>query len=188
MSTATTPTTVGGAHPRHYRNNRILIVDDQPELHDDFREILAPSAEPRESDDLAAAFGNGDGWPNAAADRDDAFLPPFEIRHAYSGLEACAQVEEAWSEGRPFALAFVDLRMPGIDGIEAIRRIRRTDRDLEIVVMTAYSGRRLSDIVRNTELLHKMLYVQKPFIREEIQQIALCMVGRWNIERARRTA
>ena len=187
MRTSTT-TNGGGAHPRHYRNNRILIVDDQPELHDDFREILAPSAEPRESDDLAAAFGNGDGWPNAAADRDDAFLPPFEIRHAYCGLEACAQVEKAWSEGRPFAMAFVDLRMPGIDGIEAIRRIRRTDRDLEIVVMTAYSKHRLGNIVRDTELLHKMLYVHKPFIREEIQQIALCMVGRWNADRARRTA
>ena len=182
MRTSTT-TNGGGAHPRHYRNNRILIVDDQPELHDDFREILAPSAPPRESDDLAAAFGNGGGWPDAAAE-DDAFLPPFEICHAYSGLEACALVEEAWSEGRPFAMAFVDLRMPpGIDGIEAIRRIRRTDRDLEIVVMTAYSGRRLGDIVRDTELVHKMLYVQKPFIREEIQQIALCMVGRWNVDR-----
>ena len=172
------------SHASHYDNNRILIVDDQPELHDDFLEMLVPQTGPRASDQLAGAFGD------TASSRDpgmgnDTILPPFDISHAYTGEDACEQVEEACENGHPFALAFVDLRMPpGMDGVEAIQRIRLTDRDIEIVVMTAYSDRSLNDIVSSTDLLHKMLYVRKPFTREEIQQIAMCLVGKWNIERA----
>ena len=170
--------------PWQFENNRILIVDDQPELYDDFVEMLAQTTVPRESDAFAAAF-QGTGASLDPAPAEDPFPPSFELSHAHSGEDACALVEDAWREGRPFALAFVDLRMPpGMDGVEAIQRIRRTDRDLEIVVMTAYSERSLRDIVSSIDPLHKMLYVRKPFTREEIQQIAMCMVGKWNVERA----
>ena len=184
MSAAPNTSKVGRSRPWQYRNNRVLIVDDQPELHDDFVEMLAPNAPPRASDDLAAAFQAASA-PLDPAPASDPFPLPFELSHAHSGEDACGQVEEAWREDRPFALAFVDLRMPpGMDGVEAIQRIRRTDRDLEIVVMTAYSERSLRDIVSSIDPLHKMLYVRKPFTREEIQQITMCMVGKWNVERA----
>ncbi len=166
---------------RHW-NRRILIVDDQPELHEDLLEMLMPVTRNRASDELAAAFGSSAGELDAAGS-DEAVLPDFELSHAHNGLQACERVEDAHRAGKPFALAFVDLRMPpGMDGIEAIQRIRRTDRDIEIVIMTAYSDRTLGDIVRRTELLHKMLYVRKPFTREEIQQTAMCLVGKWNVE------
>ncbi len=167
-----------------YVNRRVLIVDDQPELHDDFVETLAHGGGGRQSsDELAAAFGSP-GREKDGSSGHDPRLPDFELVHAFSGLEACRRVEEACRAGEPYALAFVDVRMPGMDGIETIQRIRRTDRNIEIVIMTAYSDRTLSDIIRGTELLHKMLYVRKPFTREEIQQIAVCLVGKWNVERA----
>ncbi len=165
-------------------NRRVLIVDDQPELHDDFVETLAPgSAGKQFSDELAAAFGGSAQERHPRAGHEAEVLD-FELVHAFSGREACERVEEACQAGNPFALAFVDVRMPpGMDGIETVQRIRRTDRDIEIVIMTAYSDRTLSEIVLGTELLHKMLYVRKPFTREEIQQIAVCLVGKWNVER-----
>ena len=92
-------------------------------------------------------------------------------------------VKAAEEANRPFALAYVDVRMPpGTDGVETVRQIRQFERDLEIVIMTAYSDKTLTDIVNDMELLHKLLYIRKPFSREEIQQITLSLTGKWNIE------
>ncbi|MCY3745473.1 MAG: sigma 54-interacting transcriptional regulator [Acidobacteria bacterium] len=169
------------------RNRRILIVDDQAELHDDLAEMLVPTTEERASDELSAAFAGPGAEPDSAPS-DAAAQPDFELSHAFTGREACERVEGAHRAGKPFAMAFVDVRMPpGMDGIEAVQRIRDTDRDIEIVIMTAYSDRTLADIARGNDLLHKMLYVRKPFTREEIQQIAACLVGKWNVERALKT-
>ncbi len=164
-----------------YGNRRILIVDDQPEVHDDFSEMLEPTAGGQISDELAMAFlGSERDQPKGT----ELILPEFELSHAFSGEEAHERIRDAMDAGTPFALAFVDVRMPGMDGIEATGRIREIDRHVEIVIMTAYSDRTLSDIVGVTDLLHKMLYVRKPFSREEIQQIALCLVGKYNVEQA----
>ena len=158
-----------------YANRRVLVVDDQQEIHVDFDEMLRPGAAESRADELAAAFLPEEGRVS---------LPHFELLHAMSGEEACAVVEAEREEGRPVALAYVDVRMPpGIDGIETIRRIRRIDREVELVIMTAYTDRRLSELMRNMELLHKLLYIRKPFAREEVQQITLSLVAKWNVER-----
>ena len=155
-------------------NYRVLIVDDQEEIHNDFEEMLAPSATKQATDALAGAF---------VSETDKAFLPQFELFHATSGDEACEMVKVRKEANAPFAMAFVDVRMPpGTDGIETVRRIRKFEHDIEIVIMTAYSDKTLPEIVNDMELLHKLLYIRKPFSREEIQQITLSLVGKWNIE------
>ena len=157
-----------------FRNHRVLIVDDQKEIHADFEEMLRASFMKSSTDDLAAAFLLEDNKP---------FLPEFEILHAASGEEACRAIEAGKESNRPIAVAFIDIRMPpGIDGIETIRRVRTIDRDVEIVIMTAYTDKSLPEIVHDMELLHKLLYIRKPFSREEIQQITLSLVGKWNVE------
>jgi len=159
-----------------YANNRVLIVDDQREIHDDFAEMLQPTyARPAADDELAAAF---------VGDEQAAFPPEFELLHASNGEEACSIIRAGQESNRPIAVAYIDIRMPpGIDGIETIRRIRKSDRDVEIVIMTAYTDKSLPEIVQDMELLHKLLYIRKPFVHEEIQQITLCLVGKWNVER-----
>ena len=159
------------------RNNRVLIVDDQQEIHDDFREMLRASA--KSSDRLAEAFLPSRRSPPPRRD----FMPELALSHATGGEAGCALVSEGRERGRPFAVAYVDIRMPpGIDGVETIRRIRQIDRAVEIVIMTAYTDRSLSEIVRDMDLLHKLLYVRKPFAREEIQQITLSLIVKWNVE------
>ena len=159
---------------RKHGNLRVLIVDDQKEIHDDFAEMLRPRFVKTETDDLATSFHSGD-------DKD--FLPEFELLHTLSGEEACDVIKGGKESNRSIAVAFVDIRMPpGIDGLETIRRVRKIDRDIEIVIMTAYTDKALPEIVGDMDLLHKVLYIRKPFAREEIQQITLSLVGKWNIE------
>ena len=159
----------------NHENNRVLIVDDQHEIHDDFKEMLRPSFEQPSTDDLAVAF---------MREEEEAWLPELELLHANNGEEAYEIIRAGKESNRPIAVAYIDIRMPpGIDGIETIRRIRKIDRDVEIVIMTAYTDKTLPDIVHDMELLHKLLYIRKPFAHEEIQQITLSLVGKWNIER-----
>ena len=155
-------------------NARVLIVDDQKDIHDDFEEMLLVRA--AAADDLAASFLGGE--------EPDHHLPEFELLHAMGGEEACELVARSARDERPIAVAYIDIRMPpGIDGVETVRRIRRVDRAIEVVLMTAYTETSLADVIQDMELLHKLLYVRKPFAREEVQQITLALVEKWNLER-----
>ena len=155
-------------------NTRVLIVDDQKEIHEDFGGMLK-GGDALSSDALAGAF---------LASSVKRAPPAFDLLHASSGEEGCEIVRTARDRDEPVAVAYVDVRMPpGIDGVEAVRRMRAVDREIEIVIMTAYSDKPLSDIVDDMELLDKLLYIRKPFAREEIQQVTLSLVVKWNVER-----
>ena len=155
-------------------NYRVLVVDDQREIHQDFDEMLTPGLTGASTDDLAAAF---------ASEVDESFLPKFTLLHARSGTEAYEIAKMAIETDNPIAVAYIDIRMPpGMDGIETTRCIRTIDENIEIVLMTAYTDKSLGEIVREMKLLHKLLYIRKPFTREEIQQITLALAEKWNVE------
>ncbi|MGE0757087.1 MAG: response regulator transcription factor, partial [Pirellulaceae bacterium] len=122
---------LGPAGPRH----RILIVDDNPSIHEDIRKILAAP----DDDGLRSAeqelFGEPATSPPPAEGPDD-----LELVSAYQGAEALERVEQSLRDGRPFAMALVDVRMPpGWNGIETIERLWQADPRLEVVICTAYS-------------------------------------------------
>ena len=69
-------------------------------------------------------------------------------RQAASGEQAIAMVQTAQAEGAPYELVLMDWQMPGLNGIEAARRIRQLDASPKIVLLTAH-GR--EEVVRSAE-------------------------------------
>jgi CheY-like chemotaxis protein len=120
-------------------NHRILLIDDNLSIHEDFRKILsgASDLEDNLNEKEAALFGDR---------KRDLKLPMFEIDSAYQGEEGFELIEKSLREGRSYALAFVDVRMPpGWDGVETTCEIWRRYPDLQVVLCTAFSdirGRR----------------------------------------------
>ena len=162
---------------KEHWNYRVLIVDDEAGIHSDFRAMLNPNRRQRLTAALAEAFRD------KIPDNETSFLPNFELLHATSGEEAQDIICTAKASNRPIAVAYIDVRMPpGIDGVEAIRRIRQIEKDIELVIMTAYTDKPLPEIVRDMKLLNKLLYIRKPFAPEEVQQITLSLIERWNVE------
>ena len=154
-------------------NNRILIVDDNPAIHADFRKILAPETSERQAvDKLEAALFNTAPKPERAAQ--------FQLDSAYQGQEALELVKKSLAENRPYALAFVDVRMPpGWDGIETVARIWETYPDLQVVVCTAYSDYSWEDMRLKVGQADNLVILKKPFYNIEVIQLAHSLTKKW---------
>ncbi|MES2754490.1 MAG: EAL domain-containing protein [Pseudomonadota bacterium] len=161
---------------------RILIVDDEPGMHDSYR-IAFGSRRPEGGDaalnSLAAdLFGDDEVTPDADA------APDFECTHCNQGLDAVAAVERAIADGRPYAVAFIDVRMPpGIDGKETATRIRGLDADVNLVIVTGFSDFSPVEISKAAGPLDKIFYIAKPFEVAEVVQTATALSSRWHVDR-----
>jgi two-component system cell cycle sensor histidine kinase/response regulator CckA len=160
-------------------NDRVLIIDDDPEIQNAYRLVLAPEPEDRNSSRTRLA---------QLLPQDRSAEPPpspkFELGVAGQGPEGVAMAEAALEKKQPFAVAFIDIRMPpGFDGMETAARIRRIDPDMEIVVVTAFSDRSRDEIVREVGCPEKLLFLRKPFDPEELLQMALSLTAKWNLAR-----
>ena len=158
-------------------SHRILVIDDNAAIHEDFRKILKKSKSL--GDDLnsmeVALFGSK---PQATAPA------AFEIDYASQGREGLELVQQARSAGRPYALAFVDGRMPpGWDGIETISHLWRECPDLQVVLCTAYADYSWQEIRRVLGETDSLLILKKPFDNVEVLQLAHALTRKWELNR-----
>jgi PAS domain S-box-containing protein len=156
---------------------RILIVDDNPSIHEDFRKILGPKTPShlRLEDAESALFGPG----AAAAER-----AGFRIDSAFQGQEALTLVQKALGEKDPYVLAFVDVRMPpGWDGVETLYRIWQCAPDLQAVICTAYSDYSWDEMTRRLSQTDNLLILKKPFETVEVLQLANALARKWILAR-----
>jgi CheY-like chemotaxis protein len=161
----------------HTRNRRILIVDDNPAIHEDFRKVLANGSQDEQG--LAAAeealFG--------ASDR-LALAKDFELDSAHQGQEAFEKVKRSIEDNRPYAMAFVDVRMPpGWDGIETVARIWKIYPELQVVICTAYSDYSWEEMIRKLEAASNLVILKKPFDSVEVLQLAHAFTRKWELNR-----
>lgn len=162
------------------KNRRVLLVDDTPSIHEDYRKILGgPQASAEEADLRAAFFGEPRREPRAGG---------YEFDSAFQGQQALEMVRAACAAGRPYALAFVDVRMPpGWDGIETIARLWEVDTDLQVVVCTAFSDYSWDDMLAKLGQSDRLLILKKPFDPVEVCQLALSTTETWNLRIRERT-
>lgn len=158
-----------------HKNRRILVIDDNEEIHRDFRAILGST--------------NGDG---VSVDEEEAAIfgtstsldkrQEFEIDAAFQGQEGLEKVRAALKEGRPYAMGFVDIRMPpGWDGIETVQRIWQEYPELQVVICTAYSDFSWDQIVSKLGRTEQLLILKKPFDNVEVYQLASALTEKWHL-------
>ncbi len=158
---------------------RILVIDDQAAIHEDYRKVLSQqSAGSTAALDRAAAELFDDD-PQTIVTWDG-----FEIDSAFQGQEGLELVERAVTDRRPYALAFVDIRMPpGWDGVETVRRIWEIDPEILIVICSAYSDYSWQEMVRELGRNDRYLILRKPFDNIEVRQFAMALTERWSQSR-----
>jgi diguanylate cyclase (GGDEF)-like protein/PAS domain S-box-containing protein len=155
-------------------NRRILLVDDMPAIHADFRKILRPNVvRPAALDDFEAAlFG----------DEAEAVAASFDLDSAHQGQEALAKVQDSLAAGLPYAMAFVDMRMPpGWDGVETVEHLWQADPCLQIVICTAYSDHPWDEVLARLDVRDRLLILKKPFDAIEVCQLAGALCAKWQL-------
>ena len=159
------------------KNRRILIVDDNRSIHEDFEKILGTAAA-NDRADLGALekelFG---AEKEAEAER-------FELDSAYQGEEALQKVRLAREREQPYALLFVDVRMPpGLDGIQTTARLLEQDPEVGIVICSAYSDHSWEEMTSAFGTTDRVLILKKPFDTVEVRQLAHALQRRWELAR-----
>jgi len=155
------------------KNRRVLVIDDNRAIHDDFRKILAPADATTAALDAteAALFGGSQAAVPSAQ---------FEVDSAFQGQEGVLMVKKAMAAGRPYAMAFVDVRMPpGWDGVETTRKMWELDTDLQVVLCTAYSDYTWSEMFERLGRRDGLLILKKPFDSVEAFQLANALTEKW---------
>jgi diguanylate cyclase (GGDEF)-like protein len=160
--------------------NRILVIDDNRAIHEDLRKVLNQDAQGPAEDQLqtAEAILLGETVRRVEHRR-------FEIDSAYQGREGVEMARIATAEGRPYRMAFVDMRMPpGWDGLETIEHLWEVDPHLQVVICSAQSEYDWIDLVRRLGHPDQLLVLRKPFEPIEAIQCATALVSKWQNERA----
>ena len=158
------------------QKGRLLIIDDNRSIHDDFHKILGRGHEDAALAEAEAAF----------LGQVATVIPriTYEIDDAFQGQEGLELVVQALHSERPYDVAFVDMRMPpGWDGVETIERLWERDPDLQIVICTAHSDYTWSEIIERLGCNDKLLILKKPFDNVEVSQLAVALTEKRRLAR-----
>jgi CheY-like chemotaxis protein len=161
------------------RELRLLIVDDEQPLHEDYQKCLAAPARRTDRYQLAKdeLFG--------PATRAPAAMPTsFRLSHAYAGAAALKLVEGAVLAGDRFSVAFVDMRMPpGWDGVETIRRVWGVDPAVQVVLCTAFSDFTWDAVLKGVGRSDGLHLLRKPFDAAHVRRFAEVLSKKWDLAR-----
>ncbi|MGN6545397.1 MAG: diguanylate cyclase [Aureliella sp.] len=155
---------------------RILVVDDMPAIHNDFRKILQCGPEQHHSLNATRDLLFGE-----ASSREPI---AWRVDSAHQCDEGVEKVRQSLAEGKPYSVAFIDMRMPpGKNGLETTKQIWQLDPEVLVVLCTAYTDFTWNEIVDQLGSSDRFLILKKPFETIEVRQMALALSERWNVAR-----
>jgi len=159
-------------------NTSVLVIDDEEMVRDNIEDILVPRATSDEQYGINNAVNILFDAPATLLAPRTRNVPVFTVDKASNGMEGVLKVRKAVERGHPYAVIFLDMRMPGINGLETAIEIRKHDMKAEIVFITAYSDCTIEEIVEQAG--QNVGYHCKPYASEEIIQIATKAVTDYN--------
>lgn len=157
---------------------RIMLIDDNPDIHQDVIKVLTMSNRNTSSfnNTEAILFGEEELKPARC------YLPEFIFDTASQGQEGVHKIKLATEQGKPYALAFVDIRMPpGWDGIETIQHIWKIDPNIQIIICTAYSDYNWEKTIDKLGISDNFLILKKPFDNMAVRQLACALTRKWEL-------
>ncbi|MGD0388044.1 MAG: EAL domain-containing protein [Tepidisphaeraceae bacterium] len=160
------------------QNYRLLVIDDNKAIHEDFRKILTlnQTSSSGAASMEGALFGEKTARPASRIN--------FQIDSAFQGQQGLEMAEAARKGGNPYAAAFVDMRMPpGWDGLRTIRELWHIDPDLNFVICTAFSDNSWLEIDEIAGDSDRLLVLKKPFEPIEIKRLAATLTAKWTLSR-----
>jgi signal transduction histidine kinase len=158
------------------KNHRILVIDDNKDIHEDFRKILT-----RRKKDVVGDLAEAEAvlFEEKTLQTD---LPEFQIDSAFQGQEGLDSIEKSLQQDCPYAMAFVDVRMPpGWDGVETTAQIWQKYPDLQVVICTAYSDYSWEEMLKKLGYSDRLVILKKPFDSIEVLQLAISMTEKWRL-------
>ena len=159
-------------------NTSVLVIDDEEMVRDNIEDILMPHGKSEEQHNIDSAFDILFGSPKPLLLTRTKCIPAFTVDKASNGMEGVKKVRKAVENGTPYAVIFLDMRMPGWNGLETAVEIRKYDAKAEIIFVTAYSDRSIDEIVEQAG--QNVGYHCKPYAPEEIIQLATKAVTDYN--------
>src|ERR1700740_2891969 len=151
-------------------NTSVLVIDDEEMVRDNIEDILIPRSQTEEQEEIDNAFDVLFGNTKPLLVSRTPSIPTFTVDKASNGMEGLKKVKAAVENGTPYAVIFLDMRMPGWNGLETAIEIRKVDAKAEIIFITAYSDRTIDEIVDQAG--QNVGYHCKPYAPEEIIQLA----------------
>ena len=151
---------------------RILVIDDDPGLLEAYKDILQGETA-LEQADPSSFFAE---QTNVAETRG------FDFAMASQGQEGVQMARQALAAEQPYAVAFIDMRMPpGWDGLTTAQALRALDPNIYLVIVSAFSDHSVDEI--HSALEYDVLFLRKPFVAEEIYQMARNLTEGWKRDR-----
>lgn len=156
---------------------KIMIIDDNPDIHQDFKKILTTVNKTANLDVLGEKL-----FGKSINKNSDTLLPKFQIDTASQGQEGVEKIRNELAKNNHYSLAFVDIRMPpGWDGIETIKKIWELDKDIQVVICTAYSDYSWEETVAHLGKKDNLLILKKPFDNVSVRQLACALTKKWQL-------